>query len=200
MLVVFSTYPGDALLGFRQWQISAVLPLRKITLMDDKIIPAGGIVNQRQQDRIAALPAVYKTQYGRLAMELALGLDDPTTIFARHGNTTEQAAALLMTAEFSALLAAAEKEVKENGVSFRTKARALAEDLLPYGYEIATDDLASGAVRADLIQWFARVGGLEPPKQDGKQVSGGGLHLTINFSGEAPMKVVGNEPITIEAG
>lgn len=154
----------------------------------------------RQADRIAALPAVYKTQYGRLAMELALKIDDPTTIFARHGHDTEAATALIQTAEFTALLASAEKEVAENGVSFRTKARAIAEDLLPYAYEIATDDLASGSVRSDLIQWFARVGGLEPPKQDGKGgTGGGGLNLTINFSGEAPMKVVGNEPITIQA-
>lgn len=159
------------------------------------------VVGTRQANRLAALPAVYKTQYGRLAIELAMQMDDPAVVFARHNMTAEQAAALIQTAEFTALLAEAEKEIQQNGMSFKAKARALAEDLLPYAYEIATDDLAAGTVRADLIQWFARMAGYEPPKNDGKQTGGaGGLNLTINFSGEAPMKVVGSEPITIEAG
>lgn len=170
-------------------------------LKRSELIPEDPVAaDTRQNTRLAVLPAVYKTQYGRLAIELALKLDDPAVIFARHGLDNEAAAALIQTAEFTALLNSAEKEVAENGVSFRTKARAIAEDLLPYAYEIATDDLASGSVRSDLIQWFARVGGLEPPKQDGKGgTGGGGLNLTINFSGEQPMKVVGNEPITIQA-
>lgn len=155
---------------------------------------------QRQQARLAAIPAVYKTQYGRLAMELAMKLDEPAEIFARHGFSPESALELLESAEFSALLTVAEKEARESGLTFRTKARAMAEDLLTHGYEIATDDLASASVRADLIQWFARIGGLEPPKASDKDGlhSGGGINLTLNFSGAPPQNIVAGEILTIE--
>jgi len=156
---------------------------------------------QRQTERLAALPAAYKAQYERLALELALKLDDSAVIFQRHGYTPEQALALLETKGFAALLEHTAQEVREKGLSFRAKARVMAEDLLQHGYEIATDDHASAAVRADLIQWMARVADLEPPKKDGKDTgAGGGLHLSITFAGQAPQTVTtGREPITIEA-
>jgi len=154
----------------------------------------------RQAERLAALPAAYKSQHERLAYELALKLDDSGEIFARHGYNGEQALALLETKEFPALLERVVEEVREKGLSFRAKARVMAEDLLQHGYEIATDELASAAVRADLIQWMARVADLEPAKKDGKDVgAGGGLHLSITFAGQAPQTVTtGREPITLE--
>ena len=154
----------------------------------------------RQAQRLAALPAAYKSQHECLAYELALKLDDSAVIFQRHGYTGEQALALLETGEFPALLERVVQEVREKGLSFRAKARVMAEDLLQHGYEIATDDHASAAVRADLIQWMARVADLEPAKKDGKDTgAGGGLHLSITFAGQAPQTVTtGREPITIE--
>jgi len=158
------------------------------------------VLASRQAERLAALPAAYKTQHERLAYELALKLDDSATIFTRHGYTGEQALALLETQEFPVLLERVVEEVREKGLSFRAKARVMAEDLLQHGYEIATDELASAAVRADLIQWMARVADLEPAKKDGKDNgAGGGLHLSITFAGQAPQTVTtGREPITIE--
>ena len=158
------------------------------------------IVHSRQDARIAALPALYKTQHERLACELALKLDDSAVIFQRHGYDADQALALLETKEFSITLDRVAREMQASGVTFRAKARAMAEDLLPHAYEIATDDLASPAVRADIIQWMARVADLEPaPKpKDGVPTGGSGLHLSITFAGEAPMKVIGSEPLTLE--
>lgn len=155
----------------------------------------------RQDERLAALPAVYKTQYERLACEIAIGLEEPVEVFARHGYTPEQAVALLEQKDFSGLLERVTKEVRESGLSFRTKARAMAEDLLPHAYTIATDELASSAVRADIIQWLTRVADLEPPKKDGKDAgSGGGLVMNITFAGqEKPTVISTHEPITIDA-
>lgn len=156
---------------------------------------------QRQAERLAALPAAYKVQYERLAIELALKLDDSAVIFQRHGIAVDQALELLETPAFTALLTQATADVKEKGLSFRAKARVMAEDLLQHGYEIASDEYASAAVRADLIQWMARVADLEPAKKDGKDTGGGGgLHLSITFAGQEKQAVVnGREPITIEA-
>ena len=158
--------------------------------------------SSRQDQRIAALPAAYKSQHERLAYELALKIDDSAVIFQRHGYNGEQALALLAAGEFPALLERVAQEVREKGLSFRAKARVMAEDLLQYGYELATDETASSAVRADLIQWMARVADLEPAKKDGKDTGGGGggLHLSITFAGQAPQTITpGREPITIEA-
>lgn len=154
----------------------------------------------RQEARLAALPAAYRTQHERLAVELALKLDDSETIFARHGYSPQAALELIETPAFSALLAKAAEEVRTSGMSFRAKARVMAEDLLQHGYEIATDEQASAAVRADLIQWMARVADLEPaPKtKDGGAAGGGGLHLSITFAGQAPQAVVTHEPLTLE--
>lgn len=159
---------------------------------------AGAVADPTRTDRrLAALPALYRTKHDLLACELALGMDEHTTIFARHGYTAEQALVLLETKEFAGTLDRVAKEVKESGISFRTKARAMAEDLLPHAYSIATDELASSAVRADIIQWMARIADLEPAKktEDGRS---GGLHLSITFAGGEKQTLVKHEPITIE--
>ena len=155
--------------------------------------------SSRQQQRLAALPAVYKTQSERLAVELALKLDDPTVIFARHGYDAHQALELLQSKDFTALLERVAKEVQEQGLSFRAKARVMAEDLLQHGYELATDEMASAAVRADLIQWYARIADLEPaPKEKGGGTgTGGGMVLNITFAGQEKQAVI--SPATYEA-
>lgn len=154
----------------------------------------------RQDVRLAAVPAVYKRNDERLAVELVLKLDDPSAIFARYGYTADQALALLQDKLFGEMLERVSQEAKETGLSFRSKARAIAEDLLVHGYAIATDELAPMSVRAELIQWFTKVADLEPVRaKDGDKGAGGGLTLNIQFAGAAPQAVLtGREPITIE--
>lgn len=189
--------------GSQALALPALLCTRKNFLKNLNDTPSDGETEEaRTQRRMRELPKVYTTQYERLACELALKLDDALVIFQRHGLNQEQAVALLDTKEFAALLDRVSREVAENGLSFRSKARAMAEELLPHAFYIATDELASSAVRADIIQWMARVGDLEPAKKDGKDAgTGGGLVLNIQFSGEAPRPLVTaeREPITIEA-
>jgi hypothetical protein len=154
----------------------------------------------RHQTRLAALPAVYRTNHERLACELAMRFEEPLTVFARYGYDKDQALALLQNEEFGRLLEKVNKEVREKGLSFRAKARAMAEDLLPEAYAIATDDEASASVRADIIQWMTRVADLEPAPKDKGQggAGGGGFSLQIVFAGDKPQKVVSQEPLTIE--
>lgn len=164
------------------------------------VLPENDLASRREA-RLAALPAAYKAQPERLCYELALALEDPLVIFARYGYDGSAAVAMLQTEEFAKTLNVVAQAVKDGGMRFRAKARAMAEDLLPEAYQIATDELASSAVRADLIQWMARVADLEPaPKtKDGGGSGGGGFNLSIVFSGQAPQAVItGREPITIE--
>lgn len=154
--------------------------------------------DQHQAERMASVPALYKTKHEQLACELALGMDDPEVVFARYGYTPAQALEFTETPAFEAMLARIGKEVRENGLSFRTKARVIAEELLPHAFQMATDPLTSSSTRATLIQWVTKVAGLEPKeaKDDGR--SGGGLNLTIQFANAAPLKVVSQESTLIE--
>ena len=153
----------------------------------------------RQAARLEDVPEIYRKTHERLAVELALHVDDAADIFARYGYTDDQAVALVESPAFVALMQHAQREVMESGLGFRTKAKLIAGELLPYAHDIATDPLQSAAVRMDAIKWSARVAGLEPKevKDDGK--TGGGLTLSITFAGQAPQQVVSTrEALTID--
>lgn len=154
----------------------------------------------RQERRLGALPGVYKTQHERLAFELALAQPiEAGSVFANHGYTQEQSIGILSDPTFAKLLERVTKEVKENGLSFRNKARMQAEDLLQHSYALATDPEVSSAVRLDAIKSTVKWAGLEPKEKDDKGTGTGGLTLNISFAGQAPQQVVGHEPVTIEA-
>ena len=147
--------------------------------------------------RMALIPAVYKTNHERLACELALRLEPAEDVFARYGYDAVAAVTLMESPGFSGMLEKVSREIQANGLSFRNKARAIAEDLLPHAYEMATDPFVSASVRADLIQWAAKVGDLEPKRDDKDQKAGGGLVLNITFTHDkAP--VLERMPVIIE--
>ena len=149
----------------------------------------------RQEERLGSLPGAYRTKYERLALELAMAMDDADAIFARNGYTRDDALIMANSPAFAVILERTMREVKEQGLSFRAKARAQAEELLAHSFEIATDPTQSSAVRLDAIKWTAKVGDLEPKvKEESK--TGGGLTLSITFAGQAPQQVVGQ---TIDA-
>lgn len=156
-------------------------------------------VDTRHDTRLAALPSLYKTTLERLACELAFALEPPEETFQRYNYSIEQAAVLLEMPSFVKLLDRVTTEVREAGLTFRAKARIMAEELLPQAFEMATDPYCSGAVRMDAIKWSAKMGDLEPKQKDEGKGVGGGLTLSITFAGQAPQQVVGGrEPVTIE--
>lgn len=155
--------------------------------------------DERRVARLEGLPAIYKTAHERLAVELALQMEEPMETFKRHGLTPEQGAALLQSPGFAKILERMVTEVREQGLSFRMKARAIAEDLLPEAHDMATDPLVSSAVRLDAIKWTAKIADLEPrTKDEGARGGGGGLTLSITFTGQAPEKVVLGEHEVLE--
>ena len=161
--------------------------------------PSTDVATLRQAGRIADLPEVYRGALERLCIELSLHMEAPEEVFAAHHYTPEQAAELLETPGFVAMLERVQKDVRENGVSFRHKARAISEEVLPVALDMINDPFISAAVRADLIKWSAKVAGNEPKEAKDEGKTGGGLVLSITFAGQPPEKIVsGREPITIE--
>ena len=154
----------------------------------------------RQAARLENIPEVYRGALERLCIELALHMEAPDEVFASHHYTPEQAAELVESPAFIAMLERVTKDVREQGLSFRHKAKAISEEVLPIALDMMTDTYISAAVRADLIKWVAKVAGNEPKEKDEGR-TGGGLTLSITFAGQAPQQVVTGavrEPITIE--
>ena len=117
----------------------------------------------------------------RLVFELGAGLDTPAAIFGGYGIAPEEATKMMKNPVFIEAVKTAKKYVAEHGVTFKTKARLLAEDLLEHAYQMATSTETPASVRAELIQWVTRMGGLEPPKEGGDRGTGGGLMLNFVF-------------------
>jgi len=155
---------------------------------------------ERQEERMAAVPEFYKTQYERLACELALLPENVEATFAQYGYSVDEAATLLESKAFLTILERVKREIHETGLSFRTKAKAISEGLLPYAYTMAQDPHTPAAVRCDLIKWTATVAG-HTPKEKEESRTGGGLVLSITFAGSPPQQIVSTrEPLTIEQG
>lgn len=150
--------------------------------------PGGAIT--RREERRDLIPELYKTTHERLACELALKMEDSEAVFARYGYTPEGALELMGSAAFANLLAKVGGEIRENGLSFRLKAKAISEELLADAFDMATDPLIAASVRADLIKWAAKVAGNEPVPAKAGDAGTGGFNLSISFAGQAPQAVL----------
>jgi len=135
----------------------------------------------------------------RLPFDLAMEMGPAELTFEKHGLTEEQALALMKNADFIATIKFWRDQVIKEGVSFKTKAKMMAEDLLETGYMLATNPATADTTRANMIQWFAKVAGHEPKKDsEGGGGQGSGFTLTLNFSGDAApsksAKIIDVEP------
>ena len=165
----------------------------------DEPRPRWADATERQEERRAGIPAIYKTTHERLACELALNMAEPEEVFKAYGYTPETALALTESPAFTALCKRIGTEIRENGLSFRMKAKAISEELLVDAFEIATDPLQSGAVRAKIIEWVTKVAGNEPAPPKSEVAGGGGVNLSITFAGQGETKIIGgHEPALIE--
>lgn len=137
--------------------------------------------NKGQAERLAEL-AKQNGWPPRLPFDLAMQLEPAADTFTRYKLTPEQGAELLQNEVFCRVLKAYRDIIVAEGVSFQTKARIAAEELLLHAYDIATDPSQPGAVRMDSIKWHAKVGRLEPEKGAVDGGVGGGFKLNITFN------------------
>lgn len=132
-------------------------------------------------------PQLYLLNSKRLLLELALQLegsgDDVSDIITRNQISPEQLLQLLANPVFKADLARVREEVREHGLTFRIKARTMAESLLKTTWDITQSDTTSPAVKADLIKAVVEWGDLKPKSKDTGGNSGGGVRILIDLSG-----------------
>lgn len=115
-----------------------------------------------------------------LPMELAMKTGAPAEICESYGLSTDAWDELSAHPAFQAACIEAEKIVKEEGGSFKMKARAMADSLLGNAWDLINDkdsDPTPPAVKADLIKSVIRFAGLD---------------ASIEQKGAAAGKAVGN--------
>lgn len=95
-----------------------------------------------------------------LPLEIALGADLDELKVA-YGITEEEWEALKLNENFRKDILKHQEEVKEEGYSYRKKAKVQAENLLTTSWELIHDKDTPPAVKADLIKFTARVAGYD---------------------------------------
>ena len=108
----------------------------------------------------------------RLLLDLVIAVDTLDEILLRYGLSHEEYNILTSNLVFRRELAATMRDIRENGASFRSKARIQAESYLPVIDDmIWSPDVAPGT-RLSAIQSVVRWGDLEPKekKEQAQQV------------------------------
>ncbi len=135
------------------------------------------------------LPEVQQyTQWNdRLAFDIALRLEgsgeELPEICLRHNILTQDILRFNKDPVFRGKVQALRDDIKVNGVTFKMKARAQAEELLTTSWLMIHNPDVSPAVRADLIKSTVKWAGLEPKANEGEQAATGGVKITINLGG-----------------
>ena len=125
----------------------------------------------------------------RLALDVALRLEgsgeDVAEIVLRHNITTAILLEYNNDKLFLDRVSNYRNEVRDNGITFKLKARTQAEELLKTSWLLIHNPETSAAVKADLIKATVKWAGLEPKGDaiiaDG---SGGGVRIMINLGGQ----------------
>jgi len=134
----------------------------------------------------------------RFALDIALSIcgsgDDTPSILASHGLTPADLADFSKDPVFTRRVQDYCTNIKENGLTFKLKAKAQAEILLETSFDLIHDKDVSPAVKADLIKWTAKVAGLEPTGKEGGAAMGNAVVVNINL-GETTATVKADTPM-----
>ena len=117
----------------------------------------------------------------RLILDLAIAIDPLEEILSRHDLSYGEYKHLMGHPVFRRELAFSMRDVRENGLTFKAKARVQAESYLIIADEIVQDPRLPAAVRLSAIRDVVRWAQLEP--KDEKTTSGaveGGKVATVN--------------------
>lgn len=121
-----------------------------------------------------------------LPIELALKTATPAELRIEYGYTDEEWHELRANPTFLKELAGACELVRKEGMSFKLKAKLIAEENLKEVFRMTRDPACPAAVRGKLIELTARWAGFDP-RTNGEEVIGGGalnsnsLNIQINL-------------------
>lgn len=120
-----------------------------------------------------------------LPIELALKTATPQELRVEYGYTQEEWDALPRNPVFMADLAGACELVRQEGMSFKLKAKLIAEENLKEVFRMTRDPVCPPAVKGKLIELTARWAGFDPRTNgegaDGGPVNANTLNISINL-------------------
>jgi hypothetical protein len=153
--------------------------------VDEEDVPPGRLlvplqkeINQQVVDRGINTPARWDA---KLVFDLALEIDDLPTILERYGLEEADITRLLRVPAFRRELAGMVRDIRENGVSFTSKARLQAEDYLQIVDEMVYAPDTPASVKTDLIKTTAKWAGFGQEKGDLNNNGSGKGSIEINI-------------------
>ena len=137
-----------------------------------------------------SLPLNYYPWSDRLAMDIALLLEGSgetlSEVIRRHSITIAELGRFNADPIFLKKVDALRVEVRDNGMTFRMKAKAQAEELLTTSWTLIHSPDVSATVKEKLIAHTVKWGGLEPKPDSVIEGVGGGVSITINLTDQVP--------------
>jgi len=119
-----------------------------------------------------------------LPIEIALRTSSTQAVCENYGISDEEWSLIQCDPTFQADLQRAMEMLKEEGMSFRVKAKLQAEELLKTSWRMIHDVNAPPAVRSDLIKATMRWAQYDVPPSQQTVTPRSGFHISINFSGD----------------
>jgi len=130
---------------------------------------------------------------------IAMGMEEPADIAARYGYGAAQWLKLSQWQPFLLTVAAQKAEFEKSGVTFRLKSAQKADTMADHVFVEAMANETSLSQKIAVMQWFARMGELEPKETKGGPAAGEGFSITINLGSQSqPQTVTAATPVTIE--
>lgn len=105
----------------------------------------------------------------RFCFDIALGIDSTEEVLKRYGVDPATYEEWCNNPVFTRTISELQRYIRDNGLSFKAKARIQAEDLLDVAYKLTYSPDTPANVRADLIKWIAKMGELEPKSTERQQ-------------------------------
>lgn len=127
-----------------------------------------------------------------LPIEIAMRTSSTRAVCEEYGITEEEWDLIRFDPTFLGDLQRAADMLKEEGMSFKMKAKLQAEELLKSSWRLIHDALTPPAVRADLIKATMKWAQYDVPPSAGNVAPGSGFSISINFNGDAPQPRVIN--------
>ena len=118
-----------------------------------------------------------------LPIEIAMRTSSTRAVCEAYGITEDEWDLIRFDPVFLSDLQRAADMLKEEGMSFRIKAKLQAEELLKSSWRMIHDPNAPPAVRADLIKATMRWAQYDVPPSQQAGAPGSGFHISFNFNG-----------------
>lgn len=121
-----------------------------------------------------------------LPLELAMRTSSTRAVCEAYGISEEEWDLIRFDPTFLDALQRAVELLKEEGMSFKVRARLQASELLKTSWRTIHDPNTPPNVRADLIKATVRWAGYDVPPSQQQVAPGSGFSIAINFNGKEP--------------